>query len=741
MKTTHIYGMTLVLVLSSIATGEDNAPASPRFKALKCPEPSLGQTWGILDRDGANRKVEPYLSSLASGEAGTGMISSPPFIVDCDKIAFTICGHDGNKKGRNNQNYIAIVDARKGEVLMKTPPPHQDSMEEQSWDVSKIRGMQVRIELRDGDGGNAFAWFGAGRIDAGPSMQIDFRKGMPKGWAEPERKTTEARYEVLAGGVPFKRATGIYTMIPISGAVEINCGFTAERLYFLGCTVNGGKPLETYGGIEIHYKTGSPEVFPLMCGFTLDDAGKLLSPCAATHLLPSADPYQPYLVIKPRADVITKIRLVTNPKEIVPRITAITCETTAQADTLMPLPTTVMDPKESARIDAGCIAFDKLDLNGIMETIRKANKMPAPKSPVGFKKHPLDSEFRSEGVAVADISGDHKPDIAVGNVYYAGPDWKMVPMLGEAKAFNRFGYSDAFLCFADDINRDGKTDLIVVGFPGQQTCWLEHPAAANSVWKKHLAVEQTGNENPAYADVDGDGRRELVFMNGDKCALAQPGEDPAQPWKVRAIAKAGDPAPGHGLGVGDLNRDGRADVLIPDGWWEGPASPATLPWTFHQAKFFGGVQLCVVDIDGDGDNDVLGGSPHAYGIAWCEQTPDGWKTHEIDNTISQTHAIVVADINGDGLPDFVTGKRFWAHNGHDIGSFQPSLLCWYEQSRKTGKVEWTRHTIDAQSGVGLQFEVIDINGDKKLDIVTSNKNGVFYFEQVIAKSGETATAK
>jgi hypothetical protein len=102
--------------------------------------------------------------------------------------------------------------------------------------------------------------------------------------------------------------------------------------------------------------------------------------------------------------------------------------------------------------------------------------------------------------------------------------------------------------------------------------------------------------------------------------------------------------------------------------------------------------------------------------AW-EQTPDGWKTHEIDNSYSQTHAIVVADINGDGLPDFVTGKRFWAHNGHDPGSFQPSVLCWYEQTRPAGKPEWTRHMIDAQSGVGLQFEVVDINGDKKLDIV------------------------
>jgi len=473
-------------------------------------------------------------------------------------------------------------------------------------------------------------------------------------------------------------------------------------------------------------------VFPLMCGFTLDDADKLLSPCKALRLHPSPDPYQHYLAIRPRDEVIAKIRLVANPEGILPRITAMTCETAEKSESLMPLPVTTMDPREAAWIDTHDVSADQLNFNAAMEEIRAAHKMPATKSPVGFHKHRLDSAFRSEGLALADFNGDGKLDIAAGNVYYAGPDWKMVPMLGEAKAFNRFGYSDAFLCFADDLNHDGRMDLIVVGFPGQETRWLENPSTPGGVWKSHLAIAKTGAENPAYVDIDGDGRRELVFMSGDQCALANPSDDPTQPWTVRIISNPGDPSAVHGLGVGDLNRDGRLDVLIPDGWWEGPASPTQTPWAFHPAKFFGGANLCVADLDGDGDNDVLGSSPHGYGIAWCEQTPDGWKTHAIDDSLSQTHAIVVADINGDGLPDFVTGKRFWDHNGHDPGSFQPSLLCWFEQQRVNGQPEWTRHIIDAESGIGLQFAVADINGDGHLDIVTANKNGVFYFEQIAA---------
>jgi hypothetical protein len=728
MSTNRWLTVAWVACLPLAANAQDNTPASTRFQALKPPALALSQTWAILDRDGANRKVEPYLSSLASGETSVGVISSPPFIIEVDEITMTLCGHDGQQGGRN-ENLVAIVDARKGQTLLQVSPPQRDEMQERKLNVKALRGTQVRIELRDGCSGSAYAWMGVGRINAGPNLTVDFRQGMPKDWAQPERKA-ELHYDVLAGGVPFKRLANAFTLIPRQGSVEIPCGFKAAGLYFLGCTASGAKPLETYGGIEIHYKSGSPEVFPLMCGFTLDDAGKLLSPCRALRLHPSPDPYQHYLAIRPRSDVIEKIRLVASPEGILPRITAITCETTDKSGSLLPLPATTLDPQEAAWIDAHALAADHLNLNTAMEEIRAAHKLPAPKSPVSFKKHRLDTAFRSEGLALADLNGDGKIDIAAGNVYYAGPDWKMVPMLGEPKDFNRFGYSDAFLCFADDVNRDGRTDLILVGFPGQETRWLENPATPGAVWNSHLAIAQTGDENPAYLDVDGDGRRELVFMSGDKCALASPGDDPAQPWPIRVVSKPGDPSAAHGLGVGDVNRDGRLDVLIPDGWWEGPPSPAPSPWTFHPVKLFGGANLCVADLDGDGDNDVLGSAPHGYGIAWCEQTPDGWKTHDIDASFSQTHSILVADINGDGLPDFVTGKRFWAHNGHDPGSFQPSVLCWYEQKRVNGQLEWTRHLIDAESGIGLQFAIADLSGDGRLDIVTANKNGVFCFEQV-----------
>jgi HEAT repeat protein len=352
-------------------------------------------------------------------------------------------------------------------------------------------------------------------------------------------------------------------------------------------------------------------------------------------------------------------------------------------------------------------------------------------SPVTFRRIKVDGAFRSEGVAVADFDRGGRLDIATGNILYLGPDWRPQPMLAAPKEYKPEGYSDEFLCFAEDIDGDGWADLIVVGFPGAKTRWLRNPGRRGGPWKEFPAIEKTGNESPEWVDVDKDGRKELVFVSENGMAMARPGADPAKPWPIRVIAGPQDPRPGHGLGVGDVNGDGHNDIVCPEGWWEGPAGPAHVPWVFHRAKlgFEAPAQMVVFDVNGDGRADVVSSGAHRYGLWWYEQTPNGWLPHEIDRSISQLHALHLADINGDGLPDLVTGKRFWAHMEGDDGIDDPAVLCWFEFKRENGKPSWIRHDIDSDSGVGLHFAIVDINGDGLLDIVTSNKKGVYVFLQ------------
>ncbi len=374
-------------------------------------------------------------------------------------------------------------------------------------------------------------------------------------------------------------------------------------------------------------------------------------------------------------------------------------------------------------------------------------------SKIKWKRTELDAKFRSEGVAVADFNHDGKLDIAAGSVWYAAPDWKLHQIRDKAGEFDPKNYSDSFVNYADDRNGDGWADLMVVDFPGKETWWFENPQGKAGPWKKHVCVSVTNNESPQYLDIDGDGKRELLFATSPDAkqpdgpdrfmALARPGSDPLSQFATQRISANGAPGTtkySHGIGAGDINKDGRPDILVPQGWWEAPASQTlevkgtpvrTDEWKFHSAPFGKDcAHMYAYDFDGDGDNDVLSTSAHGLGMWWHEQQTDGWKTHEISKLFSQTHALMSADINGDGLPDFITGKRYWAHgpNG-DVDPGAAPLLAWFELSRKDGKPEWTPHVIDHNSGVGTQFEVIDINNDKLLDVVISNKRGVFLFEQ------------
>jgi hypothetical protein len=367
----------LSLMPAVTAVAGERPGVSSKYKGLKVSPPPAAGTWAILDRDGANRLVPKYLSSLGQGESGTGVIVSPSFRVEVDAIRFTLCGHDGQGGGAK-KNFIALREAKTGKTLHQTMAPGNDAMQARSWDVAALRGREVRIEVHDGDPGGAFAWLGIGRIDAGPPLRVEFNDRIPDGWTVRARPA-EIRTEVLAGGVPFLRHPSQHTMVPASGALEIPCGFEAERLFLLGCTVPGGKPRETYGWIEIMYRDGPPDRFPLLLGFTLENYGKQLSRSKALYLHRSADPFQHYLVLAPRRAAIERIVLRRDPKgDLVPRITAVTCQTTASGERLIALPEGPADADEEAWIRDHGIRSNFPDMVEIGKEIRRAHKLPSP---------------------------------------------------------------------------------------------------------------------------------------------------------------------------------------------------------------------------------------------------------------------------------------------------------------------------------------------------------------------------
>jgi hypothetical protein len=187
----------------------------------------------------------------------------------------------------------------------------------------------------------------------------------------------------------------------------------------------------------------------------------------------------------------------------------------------------------------------------------------------------------------------------------------------------------------------------------------------------------------------------------------------------------------HGLGFGDLNKDGRKDVIIKDGWWESPKDVKQENWLFHPLNLqFDAAQILIQDVNLDGQMDLLTSSAHDFGIWYHLLSDNGNKVETvlIDKQVSQTHSLSAVDFSKDKIMDFVVGKRYMAHNGKDPGEFEAAKLIWYEALLgKTPK--WIAHEIDQDSGAGIHTEIMDMNKDGKKDLIISNKKGVFVFLQ------------
>jgi hypothetical protein len=365
---------------------------------------------------------------------------------------------------------------------------------------------------------------------------------------------------------------------------------------------------------------------------------------------------------------------------------------------------------------------------------------------VHFKKFHLWDEFYTEGATVGDVNKDGRVDIIAGARWFEAPDWKPHDIWKHKKFDYTKGYSDSFLNFATDVNEDGWVDLICFDFPGREVYWLENPAGAEVLWKRNLIDSIASNESPMMVDINSDGKKDLVFGNerlGQMAWFSAVVKGKKVFWQRIPISEPhmeGVGAFSHGLGWGDINGDGINDVMIRAGWWEGPKDMKTSPWKWHNADLGEScAQMLTYDFDSDGDADVVSSSAHDFGLWWHEQIIDHknnshFVTHTIDTTFSELHSIVLMDVNNDGLPDLITGKRFFAHQGHAPGGMDPAVLYWFELLKDgRGRPVWVRHLIDNTSGVGILFETDDMNKDGLLDIVIGNKNGVFYFEQIPAK--------
>lgn len=373
------------------------------------------------------------------------------------------------------------------------------------------------------------------------------------------------------------------------------------------------------------------------------------------------------------------------------------------------------------------------------DTDSQANK-PNPILPrigeprIHLKKVVINALSDFEAASAADINGDGKIDIISGDTWYEAPYWnphkfRNISVWGRGPGSS--GYRGDFADLPLDVTGNGKIDIVSSDYSTAEIYWHENPGDSKDLWERHLIAKPGSAETTVFAPILGKNTPCILPNCANQVVwyeLRKRGKKPE--WVEHIVGKAGA---GHGIGFGDVNGDGKTDLITPTGWYE-QIDAQKDQWKWHPDWNCNpgdlGIGTPTFDFDGDGKNEIVFASGHNYGVYMLRRkasNPNQWEQVTIDSSWSQGHTLILANMESNVMPVVVTGKRYLAHD-HDPGAEDPMCVYYYRYDRKAKA--WVRHTIDegARTGVGLQLTAMDIRGTGRLDLICPGKSGLYLFE-------------
>ncbi len=383
---------------------------------------------------------------------------------------------------------------------------------------------------------------------------------------------------------------------------------------------------------------------------------------------------------------------------------------------------------------------------------------------IAFLSHRLGNDH-AEAISLLDMNGDGFPDLLSGSYWYENPgadggEWKR-------HQFRTVGIHNEFVSdcgeWIVDVDHDGLPDLITTGWISNGLWWYRNPGpkatAAGTMWKAEKITDSYDTEGGAFADINGDGKPDVALAHYNRSGVLWVDFSKDKPRVHHLGGRAED---GHGIGIADINGDGKPDVLTTHGWFE-QVDADNDKWKWHGDWDIGdaGFPILGYDVNHDGKLDLIYGQGHGYGLYWLEQAGAAdhpmWIRHTIDESFSQSHALLLADIDGDGALELITGKRYRGHSGADPGSYDPVVVYAYKLPTKAqldaakSSGEGTKGTMDTMriadsaadpvftryalsvngtASAGTQFIAADLDHDGDLDLASAGKLGVHVLENL-----------
>jgi hypothetical protein len=308
---------------------------------------------------------------------------------------------------------------------------------------------------------------------------------------------------------------------------------------------------------------------------------------------------------------------------------------------------------------------------------------------------------------------------------------------------------------ACDINADGYPDLVVARF------WFENPGAdqfPDSAWTRHTYAGGLPRENHdiAACDFDNDGRKEILFYSQSEAAgtLRLFNTANADIWSYYDVAAnvnetAGNLNGGNGVhggfapsGIGDLNGDLFADIVMPAGWYRNPGSGDSI-WLYQAWPFRTGIvpnlygisiRSWVADLDSDGDNDIVYADCDVEGSKgfWIRNKRNGHKFEQNllpspGDPTGSFHSLAVADFDIDGDLDIFTGEQEDPDPLMKPAGLKERGFFW-ENTGKKGKPGFRVRVIHTDNPGWHDVQAGDADGDGDTDLASKvwNKDDAFY---------------